>query len=205
MARALAIAGLAVGLFALILQFAITIPAAISAGRSVPGALVFYFSFFTILTNMAAVGVHAASLFGKPAWFARPGVRAGVAVAIAVVMIVYAVVLSRLWQPAGLALLCDVLLHYVAPILYLGWWLLAGADGLRRLRDIGIWLIYPALYLVAVMLRAPFAHEVPYPFLDVARNGLASVAISATGVLALFVVLSLVILGLDRIVGRSVS
>lgn len=72
-----------------------------SAGRGFAGSLVFYFSFFTILTNIRAVLVYSALLTGKPSWFGSPRVRAGVAVAIAVVMIVYAAILSRLWQIAG--------------------------------------------------------------------------------------------------------
>jgi hypothetical protein len=201
MARGLAIAGVCIGLLALVLQFSITIPASMRAGRSFAGSLFFYFSFFTILTNIAAVLVYSAILTGRPAWFKAPRVRAGVAAAIAVVMTVYAVILSRLWQPAGLFLLCDVLLHYVTPVLYLAWWLYAGADGSTRWRDLLRWLIYPLLYLAWVMVRAPFAGEVPYPFLDMASNGAASVAISSLSVLGLFLLVSAIVLLADHIIG----
>jgi hypothetical protein len=136
MARGLAIAGLCIGLVALVLQFSITIPASILAGRSRLASLIFYLSFFTILTNIGAVLVYSAVLTGRPDWFGSPRTRAGVAVAIAVVMIVYAAILARLWQPAGLFLLCDMLLHYLTPVLYLAWWLYAGADGSTRWRDL---------------------------------------------------------------------
>ena len=83
MARLLQLAGLSVGLVALILQFALTVPASMAAGRSLGGSIVFYFSFFTILSNIAAVMVHASLISpGGYAWFpafAAPRVRTGAA------------------------------------------------------------------------------------------------------------------------------
>jgi hypothetical protein len=192
--RILQIAGLTVGLAALALQFALTIPASMTAGRGLFGSLVFYFSFFTILTNIAAVLVHVSLLSPAGyAWlpaFAGARVRAGVAVAITVVMLVYATVLAGLWQPQGLFLLCDVLLHYVTPILFVGWWLVAGADGTTRWKDIPGWLAYPLAYVLCTLARKPLAGEVPYPFLDAATYGVAGVALAVTGLIALFLVLS---------------
>ncbi|MDX8529494.1 Pr6Pr family membrane protein [Mesorhizobium sp. VK25A] len=206
MGRFLQIAGLVIGLVALVLQFAITIPASMAAGRTLLGSIVFYFSFFTVLTNSAAVMVHAALVSPAGyAWFpafAGPRVRAGVAVAIMLVFIVYTTVLARLWQPQGLFLLCDILLHYVTPFVFVGWWLIAGADGSTRWRDISWWMIYPLAYLACTLIRAPFAGEVPYPFLDVAKNGAASVAVSALGVTALFIGLSVLAVLVDHGIGR---
>ena len=201
MARALAIAGLCIGCVALVLQFAITMQASMFAGRGFAGSIVFYLSFFTILTNIGAALVYSAVLTGRPGRFGSPRVRAGVAVAIAVVMIVYATILARLWQPAGLFLLCDVLLHYVTPVLYLTWWLCSGADGSARWRDLLWWLVYPLLYLAWVIIRAPFAGEVPYPFLDTTTNGVGSVAISSLSMLGLFLLVSAIVLVADHVIG----
>jgi hypothetical protein len=44
---------------------------------------------------------------------------------------------------------------------------------------------------------------VPYPFLDVAKNGAASVAISATAVTGLFLVLCVVAVLVDHGVSRT--
>ncbi|RUW44341.1 Pr6Pr family membrane protein, partial [Mesorhizobium sp. M8A.F.Ca.ET.021.01.1.1] len=166
MGRFLQIAGLVVGLIALVLQFSITIPASMEAGRGLLGSIVFYFSFFTILTNIGAVLVHISLLSSSGyAWlpaFAGPRMRACVAVSITLVFIVYATVLARLWQPQGLFLLCDVLLHYVTPVLFVLWWLISGADGRTRWSDVSWWVVYPIAYLVYSLARAPLAGEVPY-------------------------------------------
>ena len=206
MGRFLQIAGLVIGLAGLVLQFCITIPASMEAGRSLLGSIVFLFSFFTILTNIGAVLVHTSLLSPTGyAWlpaFAGPRMRAGVAVSIALVFIVYATVLAQLWQPQGLFLLCDVLLHYVTPVLFVLWWLTSGADGRTRWSDISWWMLYPVAYLVYALARAPLAGEVPYPFLDVAKNGPASVAISALAITGLFLVLCIIAVLADRGVSR---
>jgi hypothetical protein len=206
MSRFLQIAGLAIGLIGLILQACITIPASMEAGRSLLGSIVFLFSFFTIMTNIGAVLVHVSLLSPSGyAWFpafAGSRLRAGVAVAISLVFIVYATVLARLWQPQGLFLLCDVLLHYVTPVLFVLWWLIAGADGSTRWRDISWWMVYPLAYLAYVLLRAPIAGEVPYPFLDVEKNGAASVAVSALATTGLFLVLCVIAVFADHWVAR---
>ncbi|MDX8539228.1 Pr6Pr family membrane protein [Mesorhizobium abyssinicae] len=206
MGRFLQKAGLAVGLIGLVLQACITIPASMQAGRSFLGSVVFLFSFFTILTNIGAVLVHTSLLSPSGyAWFpafAGSRLRAGVAVAISLVFIVYATVLARLWQPQGLFLLCDILLHYVTPALFVLWWLIAGADGTTRWRDISWWMVYPLAYLACVLLRAPIAGEVPYPFLSVEKNGAASVAVSALATTGLFLLLCVIAVVADHWVAR---
>lgn len=206
MSRFLQIAGLVIGLAGLVLQFCISIPASMEAGRSLLGSIVFLFSFFTILTNIGAVLVYTSLLSSTGyAWlpaFAGFRMRAGIAVSITLVFIVYATVLSQLWHPQGLFLLCDVLLHYVTPVLFLLWWLMAGADGRTRWNDISWWMLYPVAYLIYAPARAPIAGEVPYPFLDVAKNGVATVAISAAAVTGLFLVLCVVAVLVDHGVAR---
>ncbi|RVD40524.1 hypothetical protein EN742_12525 [Mesorhizobium sp. M4A.F.Ca.ET.020.02.1.1] len=206
MGRFLQRAGLAVGLIGLVLQACITIPASMEAGRSFLGSVVFLFSFFTILTNIGAVLVHTSLLSPSGyAWFpafAGSRLRAGVAAAIGLVFIVYATVLARLWQPQGLFLLCDILLHYVTPALFVLWWLVAGADGTTRWREISWWMVYPLAYLAYVLLRAPIAGEVPYPFLSVEKNGAASVAVSALATTGLFLLLCVIAVFADHWVAR---
>ncbi|WP_435302887.1 Pr6Pr family membrane protein [Mesorhizobium australicum] len=48
---------------------------------------------------------------------------------------------------AALFLLCDVLLHYVTPVVFVLWWLISGVDGRTRWSDISWWVLYPIAYL----------------------------------------------------------
>lgn len=199
--RPIALAGFLVGTSALVLQFGATMASSPAAGRSIGGAVLFYLSFFTILTNLLVVLVYSAALWGRPALFRKSAVRAGVAVSIATVAVVYWTVLRQLQDLTGLHYLCNVLLHYVAPPLYVAWWLTEAAEGSTGWRDVAIWLLYPLAYLAYTLARAPIAGEVPYPFLDYAANGATSVALSCLSVAMLFAVLGLVAVLMDHIVG----
>lgn len=202
MGRAVAILGLLVGIAGLGIQFSVTIPAALAAGWSFGGALVFYFTFFTILTNMLVVAVYAARLAGRTTgfagWLAGACVAAGAAVAIAVVAVVYATVLARLWQPQGLFKVADVTLHYIAPALYLFWWLVFGRDGTAGWRDVPLWLAYPLAYLAVGMTRGFATGEYPYPFLNPATNGWGGVVTASLAILALFLGVSAALIAADR-------
>ncbi|WP_295809930.1 Pr6Pr family membrane protein [uncultured Nitratireductor sp.] len=203
MARILNIAGLIVGLSALVTQFGLTVPASMATGRSLAGSIVFYFSFFTILTNILVVLVHMAALFGAPRPFAQSWIRGGVAVAITVVALIYWLLLSAIWQPQGLFLVCDIALHYAAPAIYLAWWLSSGTDGSLNWRHIPLWLAYPLLYAAFVFLRAPISGEVPYPFLDPEANGWPSVIVTMTAVLLTFAFLGRLAILADRLIAEN--
>jgi hypothetical protein len=202
MARLLTIAGFALGLFALLLQLWLTIPARMAAGHGLIEAIVFYFSFFTILSNIAAVGVYAGALFpGKVKLFDRLNSatpRATIAVCITIVGLVYATVLAKIWAPEGLFWLCDVLLHYAAPVIFVVWWLLIGRSGTLRFADAIKFLPAPILYLIYALVRGAFTGTYPYPFLDVTALGSTSVAVNCLGVALLFFLFSLLAVLLDR-------
>ena len=202
MVRLLTIAGFAIGLFALLLQLWLTIPARMAAGHGVLEAIVFYFSFFTILSNIAAVGVYAGVLFpGKVKlldWLNGAIPSSTIAVCITIVGLVYATVLAKIWAPEGLFWLCDVFLHYAAPVIFVLWWLLAGRSGTLRFADAIKFLPAPILYLIYALVRGAFTGTYPYPFLDVATFGNATVAVNCLGVAVLFFVFSLLAVLLDR-------
>lgn len=119
--------------------------------------------------------------------------------AIAVVCIVYATVLARLWQPQGLFKIADVTLHYIAPALYLFWWLVFGRDGTTAWRDLPLWLAYPLAYLVVGMTRGFATGEFPYPFLNPATSGWGGVAMASLAILALFLGVSAALIAADRL------
>ncbi|EIM72951.1 hypothetical protein A33O_17409 [Nitratireductor aquibiodomus RA22] len=200
MAKILNVAGLVVGLSALVVQFALTIPASMEAGRSIAGSVIHYFSYFTILTNILVVFVHLAALSGAPRFFGQAWVRAGVAVSILLVTIVYWQLLSALWQPEGLLLICDIALHYIAPAIYLVWWLTGGTDGSLSWRHLPLWLAYPLIYVAYVLVRAPIAGEVPYYFLDTGLNGWPSVLVYLAAILLTFAFLGRLAMLADRLI-----
>jgi hypothetical protein len=209
MGKALAIAGLAVGTFAVLLQSWLTVTLRMENGHGIVEAVIFFLSFFTVLTNIAVILVYFVSLF--PARFRflskmnRPIARACAAACIAVVGLVYAAVLAKIWAPQGLFWLCDVLLHYVAPVLYLLWWISFGRDGSLRWSDAPKFLAAPLFYLAYATIRGGLTGTYPYPFIDVAALGAAKAAVNCLLVALVFLTASLLAISLDRLLKSPFS
>ena len=195
--------GFVLGAAALILQLAITVPLRLDGGDSVGGALVFYVSFFTILTNLAVVLAYAAELWPTLllGWFRLPVTRGMLAAALALVGIFYHLILAETWAPEGLGLACDITLHYVTPALYLLWWLATARHGRLDWSDIWSMLLPPTIYLVYVMARGAVVGEYPYPVLAADRLGYVQVALNIGGVLVGLAALCAIVVGLDRLIG----
>ncbi|MBO6719545.1 MAG: Pr6Pr family membrane protein [Rhizobiaceae bacterium] len=199
MSRTLQTIGVLLGVSAVIIQFWLAIGRFTVEGLSVAASVVRFFAFFTILTNIFVVLVHAAGLFaGRFAFFRRPLVVRSALVAIAIVGIVYHLLLAQLWNPQGLQYVTDIMLHYAAPVLMIVWWIAYGRTGDARWRDIPLMLAYPIVYVCYIFVRAPLAGEVPYPFLDYLENGWPHVLQMIAAILALFVAVSALAVAADR-------
>ena len=163
-----------------------------------------FFSYFTMLSNLGVAVATASVARGnrRPAFSATPRALGAVALYIAVTGLVYATVLRQLWQPEGLQWWVDRALHYVVPLLYLGWWLACAPRGKLGWRDLWRWLLFPAAFLSWTLLRGAAVNEYPYPFMDVAALGLGRVLVNALAVLGAFLGVGAVLLLLDRALGR---
>jgi hypothetical protein len=173
-----------------------------SIEASLLGGLMSFFSFFTVLSNTLVATVLTCEWTSRPSamrrWFLQPWVTSAVAVSIAVVGLTYSALLRHLWHPEGWQFLADELLHDVMPVLFLGYWWWCVPKGTLRLRHIGLWVIYPLLYFAYSLLRGHELAVYPYPFIDVDKLGYPQVFLNAAGLLAGFVLISLVVIGLDR-------
>lgn len=197
------ITGLAVlGWAGLTIQLYLIFFARLSIGASLLGGLVSFFSYFTILTNTLVATVLTCAVSERESaarrWFLQPWVSSGIAVSIAVVGLAYSILLRHLWHPEGWQFVADELLHDVMPLLFLGYWWCCVPKGTLRLRHLPLWLIYPLVYFIYALLRGHLLGAYAYPFIDVAVLGYPQVLANAGGILVGFVLVGLLIIGLDR-------
>lgn len=175
-----------------------------SSGASLLGGLINFFSFFTVLTNTLAVVVLSYALVQRDSaakrFFLRPAISSGITVSILVVGLAYSLLLRHLWQPEGFQLIADELLHDVMPVLFLIYWWRCVPKGSLRLKHIGAWMIYPLVYFAYALLRGDLLGQYQYPFIDVATLGYPQVFVNAGGILAGFVLISLAVVGLDKVI-----
>lgn len=165
-------------------------------------ATVRFFSFFTILSNLAVAGLLTLPLLGPggpiAAWAARPEPRVAVAVYIGVTAAIYHTLLRGLWDPKGAQLLADILLHSVTPALFILDWLLMRGEGAARWRGAATSLILPTLFGLWTLAHGAVSGWYPYPFLDVAKRGLPSVIVTMLVMAAGFYALALALTALQR-------
>ncbi|HUZ57775.1 MAG TPA: Pr6Pr family membrane protein [Hanamia sp.] len=173
------------GWFALIAQFYLII---LNRVASVAETIIRYFSFFTILTNLL-VALCFTFLLSKSKWklgifFSKPTTQTAVTVYILIVGIVYNLILRFLWQPKGLQLIVDELLHTVIPVLCVFFWWRNVNPKILNWKDAFPWLIYPLVYIFLILILGAISGFYPYPFIDVNTIGYARVLINS-GILAI--------------------
>ena len=194
----------ALALAALVLQYVLILQLTRDNVGVVLGTVRF-FSYFTILSNIAVSLVAFTAAAGRTGFLARARVRGAVALYIGVTGSIYFFVLRHLWQPQGAQWWADTGLHYAVPLAYWAWWLACVPHGTLRWRDVAGWLLFPLGYVAWVFLRGAWVGEYPYPFIDVVQLGWARVGVNALGVMGVFVALGWVVVGLDRVLGRRRS
>jgi hypothetical protein len=165
-----------------------------------------FFSFFTILSNiLVALAATATALIPRTAigrLLMRPGAASATMLYIGITGLTYFFVLRHLWQPQGLQFWVDAALHYATPALFLAFWLLAVIKGRLTLDAVPKMLVFPLLFAAYTLIRGPFANWYPYPFLDAGKLGYGAVAANVFFLIAAFAALALILVGVDRLIGR---
>lgn len=183
----------------LVLQLDLLMVQAAALGIPKAEALLIYFSFFTIQTNILAAIVTTLAAIDSRLWPAQNRMEPAIVVYLVTGGAVFFLMLQSVWSGHhGLQWVADILLHCVTPILYAIFWLAAAPKTGLRKRDAAIWLIYPFLYLIVVLLLAQWSGFYPYPFLDLRELTVAQMAVNMTVLTAAFLCSGLIVVSIGR-------
>ncbi len=136
-----------------------------------------FFSFFTILSNLLAavaflVGALRPGAVGSRTWDL---VRGQAVVMMTVTFVVFALLLSD--AEVGIPdAWVDTVLHRIFPIVVIVDWLIDPPASAISVRDSLVWLAFPLVWTGYTLIRGAFVGWYPYPFLDPANGGYATVA-----------------------------
>ena len=149
-----------------------------------------YFSYFTIEANLISTVV---LLVGAARWrSARSNgfdlVRGGAVVYMTVTGIVFTLLLSGTDVDTAIPWV-NTVVHQLMPIVLVVDWLLDPPERRLTMRQGLLWLSYPAVWLVYILIRGALVNLYPYPFLNPANGGYGSVVVYCVGI---FVILTLV-------------
>ena len=197
--------GLLFGAGGLVLQFSISMQQMLGSGRDLFGSLGHFFAYYTILTNIVLVLIYLSEVLPSAglALFRHPVVRGMMAANIALVALYVFFVLRFLGSLDGLFLLADNVLHYLCPVLYLLWWLVAQPHGRLRWGNLPVMLAPTLVYFIYAMARGAWVQEYPYPILNAIELGYAQVALNAVYMTAGLAVLTAAVIALDRLLART--
>ncbi|WP_158996089.1 Pr6Pr family membrane protein [Mucilaginibacter sp. L196] len=191
------------GVIAIILQLYATI-----INRVIPigATLIKYFSFFTIQTNILVTACVIFALFNlKSSWgrfFSRISVVSALTVYIIIVSLIYNLILRQIWNPQGLQKFGDELLHVVMPALFILYWIFCTSK-LNLKWNVGLWLVYPLIYAVYVIIRGTLTGDYSYPFMDAGSLGYAKVFLNIGGLVIVFLGFSLLLVALGKLLAKT--
>jgi len=151
--------------------------------------------FFTVITNLLVAVTMTWLAIGRRA---PPLLLGGLTLALLLVGIVYALLLSGLHQLSGAALVADVLLHKLSPILIALWWLLFAPRAKLRWSAPLLWSLYPIAYFIYALARGSIDRKYPYPFMDVGQLGWLQTALNAGGIALAFLIAGAALVWIDR-------
>ncbi|HLH05458.1 MAG TPA: Pr6Pr family membrane protein [Bryobacteraceae bacterium] len=190
-----------IGWAAIVVQCYWAIEIGVGNGLSLAMAITNVLSYFTILTNILVAACLTASVFQIATISA--GAKTALASYILIVGFVYELALRRLWNPEGLHLVVDVVLHYLVPLGYFTYWLLFVNKSGLRYRMVTRWTIYPFLYLFYTLFRGQVYGFFPYPFLNFRETGWPRLFLNVCALILLFTAAGSLLVSFGRYLQRS--
>ncbi|MBY8874769.1 Pr6Pr family membrane protein [Micromonospora sp. PLK6-60] len=198
---------------ALRLAIVVSVVAGIVLTALGPATVTGLLPYFTIQSNVA-VGLFA----GYAAWCGwrdrlepPSAVKGAVTLYITITGVVYHLVLANPASPFAMVqperalgeALGNQFLHTVVPLLAVVDWAFFDRRGRLRPRHAAWWLAFPLAYLGFALVRGLIVHRYPYPFVDAGQLGYGGVSVSAVGFAVAFWLLGLLLVGVDRLLGRA--
>jgi hypothetical protein len=168
----------------------------------IPETIVRFFSFFTILTNTLVAFYFTVMSLHLP-YLKKAGTLTAITVYITIVGAVYQVVLRQVWEPTGLQMIVDELLHTINPLLTILFWCLYENKNAVRYKQVPGWLIFPFIYLVYILARGSFSGFYPYPFINVTNLGITKTIMNAAVLLLVFIIVSVLFIFIGKLLSRQ--
>lgn len=161
-----------------------------------------FFAFFTIQSNLFGAAVLTALVLrgDRPRSATLETLRGAAALYLTVTFVVVKLFLSGADVQLELQWV-DVALHTLFPVVVVLDWLLDPPMTRLGLRHALMWLSYPLVWVTLTLIRGAADGWYPYPFLDPANGGYASVALYFVTILLFFLAIGMALIWLGNIRG----
>ncbi|OCG03969.1 Pr6Pr family membrane protein [Gilliamella sp. wkB112] len=169
------------------------------------GRLIFYYSFFTVLSNfMLAISCFWLAFNPTCNRFSFKVIRLNGLVGVIITTLVYNLILRPIHTPPNLMLtFTNESLHVVLPVLGLLSWLIWGPFRRIHFRVIIGSLLSMLAYGVYIFVRGYYTNLYPYPFINVIRVGYPKALFAVCMVVFLFLGLTFILWCIDHLRKRK--
>lgn len=150
-----------------------------------------FFAFFTILSNTfgALLWLWLATRWRRTRTRTDDLLRGAATLYLVVTFVVVVILLSgaelQVADPR-----VDFVVHKLFPVLAVVDWIVDPPETDLRMRDVGLWLIFPIVWVVLTLIRGAVDSWYPYPFLDPDNGGYRSVAYHVLAIVAAILVIA---------------
>lgn len=153
-------------------------------------------TFFTILTNLAVALVMTRAVIRNK--LPSPRISGALTVWMIVVGTVGHGFMHKEMPAEPIEVWVDYGLHTIVPIMTIAWWVVrARKDGLT-LVHVGLWTLYPSLYMIYAATRGAAEESYPYFFIDPNVSSNQTIALWLAALTVLFLVVGLALVALSR-------
>lgn len=195
--------------FGIVLQFYISISDYLEKGRTLGGAIVQLLSYFTIQTNfLLALLLTLLVLKPRSNWgrfFAAPHVIGAMAAYITIVGLVYHFMLREQFHPVELFKVTSDIFHIISPVAFIVFWLFLIDKTIIKWINTVLWLVYPLIYTIYILIRGALSGYYPYNFLDVGKLGYGQVMANCGFLLIGFIILNALYILISRLTAKQAN
>ncbi len=164
-------------------------------------------SYFTIQSNILVLVWYTFAVFysGRASKhpLLRPGIKGAVTLYITATFIIFSALLQGKWMPGGLDLFLSNINHYITPIAFIFDWLITEKRGVYKWKYIGLWLLYPASYVLYALLYGKLTGIYLYFFFNLPEIGIISFITNIVALGAGFSLCGAVFILLNKLLGKS--
>jgi hypothetical protein len=168
------------------------------------GIVIHYFSFFTILTNLIVAICSTVVLIANKTsllykFFSKTTTLTAITVYILIVGIIFNVILRRIIHLNGMQEISSDLLHVATPLLFLIFWIMFVPKQNIKRQQAFVWLVYPIVYIIYIIIHGRISGFYPYPFINVSKLGLSKALFNSFIILLAFFILSVLFIEIKKI------
>lgn len=172
-------------------------------------AALYTLAYFTIQSNLFVLvwnitGV-LGPLRGKDPGSRHPFLHGACTLYITITCIVFTLFIAPYYEPEGIMVVSNLLLHYIIPLVFILDWIVTAPPGSLRPRYVFLWLFYPLAYLAGALTFARFTGIYVYQFINLEELGLPRFLVNIAGLAGAFTLLGFIFYGADRLKSAAVS